>query len=86
MKMKKCRRITQVAIDDIVEQWDGLFFQSVQPLQARVCEKLASAGIEPNSVEGLQKVFENIPIPFEGIETRFKQEKFYQLVVSMAYL
>ena len=75
-----------MAVDDIVEAWDGIFSHSVQQLHARVREKLASAGIELNSVEGLQEVFQNVPSPFEGLETRYKQEKFYhetlQLVVS----
>ena len=74
-----------MAIDDIVEQWDGIFFQSVKLLCAKVCEKLASAGIDPSSVDGLLDVF-NVPSPFEGLETRYMQEKFYQetlqLVVS----
>ena len=55
-----------MAIDDIVEQWDGLFFQSMELLRAKVCDKLASAGIELTSVEGLQEVFQNVPSPFEG--------------------
>ena len=86
LKLKEHRRISQVAIDDIVEDWDGLFSHSVQRLHARVREKLASAGIEISSIDGLQEVFEEVPSPFDGLETRHKQEKFYTetlgLVVS----
>ena len=79
LKSKEHRRITQAAIDDIVEDWD-------LRLHARVRERLASAGIEISSIDGLQEVFEDVPSPFDGLETRHKQEKFYTeslgLVVS----
>ena len=39
----------------------------MQHLHTRVREKLASAGIELNSVEGVQEVFQNVPSPFEDI-------------------
>lgn len=83
LKMKEQRRISQVAIDDIVEECSSLFSHSVQRLYARVHEKLASSGIELNSVEGLQDVFQNVPSPFEGLETRYKQEKFFRETLNL---
>lgn len=84
--MKECRRLSQVAIDDIVQEWDGLFSHTVQQLNARVRERLASAGVDADSVEGLQDVFQDYHSPFEGLETRHLQEKYFRenlgLVVS----
>ena len=47
LKLKEHRRILQVALDD------GLFSSSVQCLNAKIHEKLASAGIEVSSIDGL---------------------------------
>ena len=74
------------AIDDIVADWDSLFSHSIQRLYARARETLAFSGVNIESVNGLQEVFEDVPHPFEGIETRYKQEKYFTeklgLVVS----
>ena len=52
-----------------------------------VRDKFASVGVDPDDVEGLSEVFSNLPQPFEGLETCYKQEKYYRekmgLVVSI---
>ncbi len=78
LKLKESKRLSQVAIDDIVHEWDGLFTHIVQRLQAGIRAKLAAAGIEIDDIEGLNEVFQDVPNPFEGLETHHKQEKFYR--------
>ena len=56
-------------------------------LKAIVRAKLATAGIDFSAIEGLKETLEEEVInPFEGLETRHKQERFYHeklgLVVS----
>lgn len=77
MKLKEHRRISQVAIDDIVQEWDALFYHSVQRLNARIREELTVAGVDVEKITGLQEVFNDIPSPFQGLETRYLQEKYY---------
>ena len=36
LKLKEHRRISQVAIDDMIQEWDGLFSSSMQHLHARI--------------------------------------------------
>ena len=81
LKMKEYRRITQVALDDIIKEWESLFAHSVQRLHARVRETLASAGID--EIDGLDEIFQVVPSPFEGLETRHKQEKFDREVLQL---
>ena len=87
LKLKECRRLSQVTIDDIVREWNGLFSHTAHQLSARVRERLASSGVDEEKIEGLQEVFQDIPSPFEGLETRHLQEKYFReslgLVVSM---
>ena len=78
LKLKEHRRLSQVALDDIVEEWDGLFSHTVKRLSARVREKLSSTGIDVEDIDGLDQVFEDLPHPFEGLKTRFLQEKYYR--------
>jgi len=49
-----------VAIDDIVNERDGVFSHTVQQIHAGVRAKLADAGIDESSAEGLQEVFDNV--------------------------
>ena len=88
LKLKESRRLTQAAIDDIVQEWDGLFNHSVQRLLAGVRAKMAAAGIDYRDIDGLQEIFQEVPHPFEGLQTRHLQEKYYReflgLVVSLA--
>ena len=75
LKLKEHRRLSQAAIDDIVQEWNGLFLQR---LNARESEKLASSGIDVDSIERLQEVFQDFPSLFQGLETRYFQEKYFR--------
>lgn len=90
LKLKEQRRISQVAIDDIVVGSRGLVSQCIQHVQAGVRAKLAEAGLDPESINGLDDVFKNCIDPFDNIETSYLQEKYYLeqlgLVVSSAYV
>ena len=87
LKLKEFRRLSQVAIDDIIQEWNGLFSHTLQRLHADVQRTLAENGIDVSSVAGLPEVFQDAPSPFAGLETRHMQEKFYRetlgLVVSL---
>ena len=90
LKLKEFRKLSQVAIDDIVNECDGVFSHTVQRLYAGVRANLAAAGIDTSVIEGLREVFQNVPSPFQGLETRHLQEKFFrdhlQLVVRIVVL
>ena len=70
--------MSQVAIDDIVQEWGSLFSHTTHRLNARVRERLACVGVNADSIEGLHDVFHDHPSPFEGLETRHLQEKYYR--------
>lgn len=90
LKMKELRKISQVTIDDIISEYDGVFSHTVLHLHACVRAKLAALGVDENIIEGLREVFTDVPSPFQGLETRHLQEKFYRehlaLVVSVCSL
>lgn len=75
-----------MTIDDIVSGFDGLLQQTVSRARADVRAKLTEQGIDPVDVTGLDEVFEKILHPFDGLETAYKQEKYFKdslgLVVS----
>lgn len=86
LKLKEHRRITQTAIDDIVEGSQSLFQQTVQTIEAGVRACLANNGIDPGDIKGLNATFQGLIDPFQGLESRYNQEKYYKenlgLVVS----
>lgn len=89
IKLKEQRRISQVAIDDVVGGCISLFSHTVHRLQAGVRAKLAESGVDPSMVDGLESVFEDVTNPFKGLETCYLQEKYFRdtlgLVVSANY-
>ena len=86
IKLKEQRRVSQVTIDDIVTGLEGLLQQTVSRAKAGVRAKLAEQGVSPADISGLDEVFDDIAQPFSGLETAFKQEKYFKeclgLVVS----
>ena len=77
LKLKEIQWLSQAAIDDIVHEWGGIFSHTVQLINSRIREVLSSGGIDLNSIDGLNEVFEDVPNPFVGLETRYLQEKYY---------
>lgn len=80
--------MSQVVINDVLG-WNGLFASTVERLHARVRDKLASIGIDPDNIEVLLEVFSVLPHPFNELETEHKQNKYYRehmgLVVSICH-
>lgn len=54
LKMKETHRLSQTAIDDIVEGYRGLFFLTIQRIKCGVKASLAEAGIDPTDVPSLE--------------------------------
>ena len=51
--------------------------------KAGICAKLAAAGIDPGTIPGLDEVFEDVTHPFCGLETGFKQEKYFRDILGL---
>ena len=83
LKLKEERRLTQVAIDDVVEGIEAVLEQSVIRTKAGVRAKLATHGINPDTITGLDEVFLDATHPFTGLETCFKQEKYFRDVLGL---
>ena len=87
LKLKEKRRITQVAIDDIVESCQGLFSQTIDCVKASVKTKLAELGVDVRQMDGLDEAFQHAIDPFEGIQTCHLQEQYFReqlgLIVSI---
>ena len=87
LKLKEQRRISQIALDDVVEGCRNLCSQVLECAESRVRAKLAESGINPDDIDGLSSTFEDLPYPFEGIETSHLQEKYFRenlgLIVSI---
>ena len=83
LKLKEQRRISQVAVDDIVNGCKSLFCHTIVRVQAGVRAKPA----ESSTIDGLDSAFEDVSNPFEGLKTSYLQEKYFRdtlgLVVSV---
>lgn len=78
LKLKEQRKISQVAIDDIVSDSRDLFHHTITRVQANVKAKLAESGISVDAIAGLDDAFTSVSDPFSGLETAYLQEKFYR--------
>ena len=79
LKMKEHRRLSQVSIDDIVHNSGGLFEMTIEHGAAGIRARLAEAGVELSSLNGLDtaSLFEDVAYPFQGLETCYHQEKYF---------
>ena len=75
LKMKETHRLSQVAVDDIVEGSRDVFNHAVGRLHAGVRSKLGGLGIDETTVED---VFSSLNDPFKGLETQHLQEKCFK--------
>ena len=75
LKLKEQRRLTQVAVNDIVDGYKTLFSSTVASLNARVRAKLATEGVVPDLCDD---VFQDVIFPFDRIETEYFQEKYFK--------
>ena len=86
LKLKEGRRLSQVALDDVVAECRTLFQQTIERVKTRVTDKLTADGHDDIDIEGLETVFEEVVDPFAGLDTLYKQEKYFReklgLIVS----
>lgn len=86
LKLKEQQRITQVALDDVVNGSRALFSETINRVQASVEANLAETGFDPDSIPGLRDAFRNVADPFKDLETQFLQQKYFRdkfnLIVS----
>ena len=78
LKLKETRRLSQAAIDDVLEGYQGVFNLTIQRMRCGVNASLADAGIDPVDVPRLRNVFTDMVNPFEGLETYDKQESYFR--------
>ena len=67
--------MSQAAIDDVLEGCKTVFSHTTQRLQSGVRARLAMLGIDETACDDL---FSGITDPFDGLETRHKQEKTFK--------
>lgn len=85
LQMKEKRFVSQAAIDDMIENTSSIFTSVLETVQAGVREQLSITGIDPTDVD-LDVVFNNLTDPFNGLESKYLQDKYYKeclgLIVS----
>ena len=93
LKFKEKGRVPQTVVDSFVENATQVAQTSIDLFKAGVTNCLQKAGIDVETVLGLQDLFdENNPIsnPFNGIDKETLQYKYYKekfnLVVSIKYI
>lgn len=87
LKLKEQRKMTQVAVDDVVEGSRALFSETMMRVQASVKATLSEAGVDPDSITGFSEAFDKVADPFHGLDTCCLQENYFRdklhLVVSI---
>lgn len=76
LKMKEHQRLSQVAIDDIVENAKHLFEMTVEHAESGIRAKLAEAGVDVDLLPSTS-LLEDIRDPFQGLQTCHYQEKYF---------
>ena len=80
LKIKEVRKVSQSALDGIIEDISLILQQTIGRLKASVNSCLQSHGMSVSVFDGLSNVFNDPSIlnPFDQLESKFLQEKFYR--------
>lgn len=62
----------------IIAGIDLLLDQSICFVKAGLRAKLSEIGVDVGDLPGVEEVFSKLHRPFSGLETAFKQEKYYK--------
>lgn len=85
LKLKERRRVSQVAIDDIIEHSKVQFDRTVSIVLAETRSHLAERGINPDELD-LDSALSKLNHPFSALDTKHKQDKYFRdklgLIVS----
>ena len=76
LHLREGRLISQVAVADVIAGCKSLCKKSVEKLRYGVKEKLLQAGIDPETIDGLDDVLFEDPDPFHEVNTNYQFEKF----------
>ena len=71
------RHLSQVAVEDVIKGCRRVCQQSLSLAKESVLSALSDAGVRSVDVPGLDASFSTVPDPFEGIDTAYLREKFY---------
>lgn len=77
LKLKNHCKLSQIAINNVVEGCRGLFTYTLQHLQAALRSKLADLGFDPSELLAIQEVFSGIGEPFDKLTTQNQQESYF---------
>ena len=69
LKLKERSKLSQSAIDTVVEGCRGLCASTMQHVQAALRSKLADLGFDPSQVVAMQEVFSELEEPFDNLVT-----------------
>ena len=77
LKLKEHHRLSQAAIDTIVEGYRGLFSTIVGHIQAAMRSKLAELGFNPSNIDAMEEVFNEVEEPFKDLTTEYQQNAYF---------
>ena len=85
LKLKERRRVSQVAIDDIIEHTKAQFDRTASIVLAEIRSHLAERGVDPSELD-LDSALSELNHPFSELDTKHKQDKYFReklgLIVS----
>ena len=77
LELKEHHRLSQAAIDIVVEGYRGLFSTIKGYIKAALRSKLADLGLNINDVGAMEEVINEVDDPFSGLETEYHQNSYY---------
>lgn len=79
LKAKEVRKVSQVALDGIIEDFTLILQETVSHLREEVNLYLIANGLSIAAFDYLPGIFDNPSTlnPFSELESKYKQEKFY---------
>ena len=85
LKAKEVRKVSQSSLDGLTSDFTIILQGIIEQLKSDINTCLTSNGINMGAFQGLNEVFNhpNIINPFNQLESRYQQEKFYKVHLNL---
>ena len=77
LKLKERCKLSQSAINTVVEGCRGLFATTMEHMQAALRSKLVDLGYDPNQTLAMQEVFSELEELFDNLVTEHQQNDYF---------
>jgi hypothetical protein len=78
LKLKEVCNVSERTVSEVITGYQGLLTNTLAVVKASVKDTLGNAGVCVADIAGLDEAFTNVQDVFQGLDTTYRQEKYFR--------